>query len=365
MAPKTAQQLMTDNLIVKHYAGSHAYGTALPTSDTDFRGIFVADPINIRTPFYKIEEATDTSEEDTKLYELAQYMKLALDCNPNILETLWIDQSDIIFDTPAYQRLRQFRHELLSSKVAFTYSGYAISQINRIKGHNKWISNPQPVEPPVQTEFISMVHNFTDEKLFKLDLEKVRDDHRLIPYEKNVFGVYAAEGYQLYNNRHALNTVYDNADDFFTIIEGDRSRRRTPLYIVKFNKEVYDQAMVRWQQYWDWKKNRNEKRSVLEEQFGYDTKHAMHLVRLLRTGAEILTKEEVLVKRPDAAELLAIRDGKWTYEELVKYAEEMDEYIRKDLYTSTRLRKKPPISLAAKLIMEIQDIIWSPNVQNT
>ncbi|AEZ66297.1 hypothetical protein phiTE_131 [Pectobacterium phage phiTE] len=35
-------------------------------------------------------------------------------------------------------------------------------------------------------------------------------------------------------------------------------------------------------------KNRNAARHELEEKFGYDTKHAMHLVRLLRMSQEIL-----------------------------------------------------------------------------
>lgn len=137
--PKDAQQLMLDNMLVKHYAGSISYGTNLPTSDIDFRGVFCADPINIRTPFFTVRECEDMSEEDTKLYELSHFMKLCLDCNPNVVESLWIDDSDITFRTPAYDLLREHRHELLSSKIAFTTSGYALSQLKRIKGHNKWL----------------------------------------------------------------------------------------------------------------------------------------------------------------------------------------------------------------------------------
>lgn len=143
MKNRTLQQLMTENLLVKHKAGSHAYGTNIATSDEDYRGIFCADPINVRTPFFKVEEAEDTNEEDTKLYELAAYMKLCLDCNPNIIETLWVDDADITFRTPAYDLLRSARHELLSSKIAFTTSGYALAQLKRIRGHNKWLTQAQ------------------------------------------------------------------------------------------------------------------------------------------------------------------------------------------------------------------------------
>lgn len=129
-----------EKTIVKHYAGSLAYGTNLPTSDIDFRGIFVADEINIRTPFFPVREVSDQTEDDTKLFELSHFMKLTLDCNPNIIETLWVDESDITFRTPAYDLLRENRHELLSSKIAFTTSGYALAQLKRIKGHNKWLT---------------------------------------------------------------------------------------------------------------------------------------------------------------------------------------------------------------------------------
>ena len=36
-------------------------------------------------------------------------------------------------------------------------------------------------------------------------------------------------------------------------------------------------------------------------------------------GIEALRDEEIVVKRPDAKELLEIRAGAWTYEEVVAY----------------------------------------------
>ena len=138
--PRTPEQLMNENLLVKHRAGSHAYGTNIASSDEDYRGIFCADPVNILTPFFPIRETEDQNEEDTKFYELTHFMKLCLDCNPNIIETLWVDESDIIVTSAAYQHLRDNREKLLSSKVAFTFSGYAISQLNRIKQSKKKVN---------------------------------------------------------------------------------------------------------------------------------------------------------------------------------------------------------------------------------
>ncbi|MBV1952715.1 MAG: nucleotidyltransferase domain-containing protein [Cycloclasticus sp.] len=245
---------MKDNMLVKHYAGSIAYGTNLPTSDVDFRGIFCADPINILTPFYAVRECEDNTEEDTKLFELSHFMKLAIDCNPNVVESLWVDESDITHSTPAYEFLRSHRHELLSKKIAFTTSGYALSQLKRIKGHNKWINNPQPERAPFQTDYMTMVFNLEDHKMFKRDfnLEDFYEDHRLIPYGGDVYGLYEAPGYNPYTlESHNINTLFDAGDGFHTIaykhewlislgefLGGKQApRRRRPIAIVKFNKE--------------------------------------------------------------------------------------------------------------------------------
>ncbi len=90
-----------------------------------------------------------------------------------------------------------------------------------------------------------------------------------------------------------------------------------------------------------------------------DFKHAMHLVRLLRMGREALTTGEIIVKRPDAQELLDIRAGAWKYNDIVKYAENLDEEVRTVLYKNTELRKKPDIEFAATLLMEVQELVWS------
>lgn len=346
---KTAQELMRDNMLVKHYAGSHAYGTNIATSDVDFRGIFIADPVNIRTPFYPIKEVDDSSEEDTKFYELFQFMKLTLDCNPNVVETLWVAEQDIVHTTPAYQMLRDAAPQLLSSKIAFTTSGYALSQLKRIKGHNKWINNPQPEQRPQMVDFVSLVHNFTGEKMFKINLRDFAHGHRLVPFSGDTFGLYSSDGYSPFNSETG------NLNDDY---EGDSHDLGTPLVIVKFNRSVYVAAKENWDHYWEWKKNRNKSRSVLEEQFGYDTKHAMHLVRLLRMGAEALETGVLNVRRPDAEELLSIRNGAWTYEQVVEYAEMMDNHVRTVLYPKTSLPKRPNVKLAAELVMAVQDSMW-------
>jgi hypothetical protein len=245
--------------------------------------------------------------------------------------------------------LRANAPAFLTSKIAFTTSGYALGQLKRIKGHNKWINNPQPVEAPQQVDYMKLVHNFTTAKIHNVNVRDYHTGYRLVPYSGETYGLYRIDGYSPFNSETgALNTDY----------QGDSHALGTPELLVKFNKAEYLADKDVWTNYWTWKKNRNAYRSELEEQFGYDTKHAAHLVRLLRMGAEALETGVLNVFRPDAAELLSIRHGAWTYEEVVEYAEFMDNHVRKVLLPKTSLPPKPDLLHAAQLIMDVQELTW-------
>jgi predicted nucleotidyltransferase len=66
-----------------------------------------------------------------------------------------------------------------------------------------------------------------------------------------------------------------------------------------------------------------EKRGKLVEKYGYDTKNAAHLIRLLRMGIEFLTDGILNVEREDAAQLLEIKKGEWTLLQVEKEAERL------------------------------------------
>ncbi len=118
-------------------------------------------------------------------------------------------------------------------------------------------------------------------------------------------------------------------------------------------ERMYTNAKREWDQYQNWKKTRNPARASLEEKFGYDTKHAYHLVRLMRMCREILTTGKVIVKRPDREELLAIRNGAWSYDKLLEFAA-LEEASINELYnTTTLLPKFPDKSKLDKLCIEL------------
>ncbi len=117
----------------------------------------------------------------------------------------------------------------------------------------------------------------------------------------------------------------------------------------------YRAAKQEWDSYCKWKSDRNPKRAAIEAKHGFDLKHAMHLVRLIRMSREILETGKVLVKRPDAEELLAIRNGAWSYEKIVEFAEAEDKALEEVMKNS----KLPKVSdrkkiheLTCEMVME-------------
>jgi predicted nucleotidyltransferase len=272
-------------------AGSMAYGLSTPTSDEDFRGVFIGLPDNL-IGLYPLEHCELSG--DNWLFELRKFLLLAKECNPNIIELLFMDESDILLQNEWWRRIKEQRDLFLSKKAKFTFSGYAMAQLKKIRGHNRWLHDPQPVQEPEPARYLKTKH-----------------------------------------------------------IAGLGQRE-------VFDQFAYDTALKQWRQYWEWKNNRNPQRAALEEEYGYDTKHAMHLIRLLRMGVEIMRGEGVRVKRADHAELLAIRRGVLPYEELVAMAQEYERLLD-NLYHTSALPHASDAEKINRLMLEIYRDYWTQN----
>lgn len=275
-------------LLVKH--GSHAYGLNTPESDLDVKGVAIP-PREYFFGFLKKFEQAEFKPPDTTIFDIRKFFQLAADCNPNIIEVLWVDDSDVIYENGFGAWLRDIRKRFLSQKAKYTFSGYAIAQLKRIKTHRKWLLSPREKQP-TRTEF-----SLPETSLLSADM----------------IG--------------AIQSVLERG--------GSESQYSENVMEIYQRERAYHNAMTGWQQYQLWKKNRNPARAALEAKMGFDGKHAAHLVRLMRACREILTTGEVVVKRPDREEILAIRNGAWTYDQLIEWAERQDADMDELLKTST------------------------------
>jgi len=337
-------------LLVRH--GSHAYGTNTETSDEDFKGIAIPPKKYFLGYTHRFEQAElKAPDPDAVVYDIRKFFTLAADCNPNIIEVLHTDPSDHFVVTSLGQKILDHKDAFLSKKIKHTFMGYSISQLKRIKTHKKWIMNPPAVPPtrsdlglPEQTlipqDQLTAAFAEVQKELDRMQFDFMDnlEESTKIEIRNNMASMLAEMKITSDEQFGAAARKIGLSDNFIEIMQKERQ---------------YTGAKREWDQYQNWKKTRNAKRHELEAKFGYDTKHAYHLVRLIRMCREILTTGKVIVKRPDREELLAIRNGAWTYEQLIEFADKEDQALNELYASSTVLPKLPDRDKLDALCIEI------------
>jgi uncharacterized protein len=304
--------------------GSRGYGLQTESSDYDYRGVFIATK-----PYYygfsKIEQRDrDWIEseglfpylgKDTCIYELKKFLELSADNNPNILELLWY--KDYKHITTVGQALVDQKQIFLSKKVWKTYAGYGYAQIRKLESHRKWLLDPPQQKPqpedfgidPSQLMSKSEIHAFL-EYLYLLIrdriqyLEEIEDLRQLLTADIDFKGVL---------RQFAL------PDDTLNYTQRLTRSSHEFIRLLQTNQQ-YLNAAREYENYQQWKKNRNPARALMEAKAGYDCKFAMQAIRLLRTGIEILTHGSIIVDRREAGdteELLAIKRGDYSYTDVM------------------------------------------------
>jgi uncharacterized protein len=142
---------LPSNTIYLSRFGSHAYGTNIPTSDLDLRGICVA-PKEYYLGFNLKFEQADQKEPDFTVFDIKKFFALAADCNPNALEIIFTEPEDHIIETPVALKLLEKRDLFLSQRAKYSLAGYAHAQMRRILTHRGYLLHPCEV-PPTRAEF--------------------------------------------------------------------------------------------------------------------------------------------------------------------------------------------------------------------
>lgn len=102
-----------------------------------------------------------------------------------------------------------------------------------------------------------------------------------------------------------------------------------------------------------------EKRKNLVAEFGYDVKNAAHLIRLLRMACEAFETGRLQVRRTfDAQELIDIKKGKWTKEQVIEEAEKLFARAESALAAST-MREYPHDMLIQSLMLSGYRYAWN------
>ncbi|MVM28623.1 nucleotidyltransferase [Spirosoma sp. HMF4905] len=350
----TIQDLRDRNLIIfECISGSRAYGTNLPTSDTDIRGVFILPQTDLYGLNY-IEQVND-DKNDVIFYELRRFVELLSKNNPNILELLCAPADCIIQQHPLFSQL--VPSDFLSKLCRDTFAGYAISQIKKARGLNKKILNPMPKE---RKSLLNFCYVFTGQgSVPVLDWLTSRGEQSencglvSVPHVRDVYALFYDKTANL-----GFQGIIAGADSTEVSLSSvpKGAKPETHLYV---NHDGYSSYCKDYREYWDWVDKRNDARyqNTLEHGKNYDAKNMMHTFRLLDMAAEILETGQVLVRRPNRDELLKIRSGAFDYDNLIEQAEQKIMQID-TLAASSPLSDRPDLAKINKILVELRTELY-------
>ena len=91
--------------------------------------------------------------------------------------------------------------------------------------------------------------------------------------------------------------------------------------------------------------------------YGYDTKAAMHGLRLLYECLELMTHKTITLPRPEKDLLIEVRSGEWTLEKVLAHARKLNAEVETAVSNSP-LPEKVDRELISKLVAQVHLAFW-------
>lgn len=381
-------------------------------SDYDFRGVFLApasDFISIESDIGDVAQIVN--DDDEEYFELRKFVSMALECNPNIMDILFAPDDAILYQNEIIKPIFENKNAFLSKKAADGFAGYAQSQLSRMQNHRKFlVEYPEIYNVEIllsqgfkngDIDFQWIADKFSGKLANKITGETASDhvvlDRYLTMDEfKEMYSI--VFDIERYAKPHIKNymTVYDRdfnkseksyQDSVIKLLEKKGSYKEVRGGLIRLTDEGrgifhnagtlikktarpdgrflamasvdtanYKADLKRVDDLWSWRCARNEKRAILEEKFGYDTKHAMHLYRLM-VGAQSLVRDGVYNPRLSGDELKTvkkIREGALSYDEVLKLAKDASEEVKRIIESGeSKLPERPDIKRINNIMLEI------------
>lgn len=317
---------MIEKIILKMVSGSNLYGTNTENSDKDFLGIFLPTKDFVfglkRIEDYtegslhsKDEKGKNTKDAvDINLYELRKFIRLALGCNPNIIEMLFVNDKNIIETSDIFKILRENKNKFLSKEhIISKFIGYATAQekkmVLKLSNYNLY------------KEFEKQYNFLTSNNL------NIKDEFIISLIEKNIL-----DGLNLQIEKSCVKF----ADTHF-------QKHYTFYNCYKIVKERLSKVG-----------NREE----LVLKYGYDTKFASHYIRLLEEGIELLETGNLIFPLKNADFILDIKLGKLKIEDIIELGEEYKNKLR-EIEKNSKIKIKQDYNFIENLVIEIFENYYS------
>ena len=348
--------------------GSHAYGTNIETSDTDYAGVFIQSMDDILGIRYKEQINDDTN--DTVIYELRRFLGLLGSNNPTVLELLNTPEDCIIYKDPIFDKILENKDKFITKVCANSFGGYARQQIGKAKGHNKkqnW--EKDKVTRKDILDFCYVIEGqdsipltkWFEENGYSEDAQKFCGVVN-IPNARDMYALYYDDsislGYKgLTKVGEGDNVGISNQLRLSSIPKDEKS-----IAVFTYNKDGYSQHCKDYNSYQTWLAERNESRWVDVKSHGQkiDGKNMMHCVRLIGMAREIGEGKGILVRRDNAKELIAIRKGEVDLQTLIDNVElEIKEIDR--IFEESNLPDNVDENIINDLIVNIRKEVYKLN----
>lgn len=330
-----------DSVILRVKHGSHAYGLNTEQSDVDLRAICIEPYDHVVSNINNFEQLQEHVHDghpvDCVIFGFKKFIKLSQDGNPNALEILFVENSEIEYINQIGKSLIDIRDKFLSKKLFFCFGGYAKAQLKRLENHRRWILNP-PKAPPTRKEFNlpeqceinadqkKAAFSAITKKLDAWNFKDMSDQDRAlrIEFTHTMADVLAEINIGSDEQWNAAGRVLGFETNFLEVLDKER----------KFKNVVTE-----YENYIKWQNERNKKRYETEVKCLCDTKHASHLIRLYLECIDVLDGKSLILKRPkeEREMLLEIKQGKHgknTYDFVKELQTKLDERLNVALINS-------------------------------
>ncbi|MNU15535.1 putative nucleotidyltransferase [compost metagenome] len=353
------------NLILfQAISGSRSFGLATENSDTDIRGVYYLP----KDDFFGLNYIPQISNEtnDITYYEIGRFVELLQKNNPNILEILASPEDCIQHKNPLMDLLKP--EDFLSKLCKDTFAGYAISQIKKAKGLNKKILNPIDKERKSILDFCYILENNSSVPLKKWLREfpssggvsegrggLIQEKCGLVNIDntKGMFALFYDESGDL-NYKGIIQNEEANQVSVSSVPKGEQS-----LAFMFCNLDAYSTYCKDYRDYWKWVSERNEDRYNVNQNHGqnYDSKNMMHTIRLLQSCEQIFKTGSLQIKVENREELLDIKAGNWSYENVMNKAEVLIKSIEHH-HSKSNLPDTPDLEKTTKILVEIRNFLY-------
>ncbi|RZK41764.1 MAG: nucleotidyltransferase [Hymenobacter sp.] len=319
----TIADLRQQHLILfEAISGSRAYGTNLPHSDTDLKGVFLLPEKDFFGLTYAPQVANKTNDE--VFYELRRFVELLLKNNPTALELLGTPADCVLYKHLLFD---QFQPQAFLSKLCRqSFAEYAVAQIRKAKGLNKKINHPEPPGRKAVLDFCYVTVGAGAQPaevwLRRQGLTAAQCGLANVPHLTDLYALFVDRTPAQSLGYRGLVRNPDTSQDvqLSAVPKGEE-----PVAYLSFNRNGYSTYCRVFREYWEWVVKRNAERYANTVQHGknYDAKNMLHVFRLLQMAEEIALTGKIQVRRPNREFLLQIRRGEFEYAELVAEAKQL------------------------------------------